>query len=96
MMVFEESKYYKNGTMSPSKLLVFRQLFWNLSSRTPVYKRYVYGVQLPTSDVYKRITAKQVKLIGGSMVGLGEEYEGRGDENNGLCVNDMCICICVF
>ncbi|CDH49837.1 dual specificity phosphatase catalytic domain-containing protein [Lichtheimia corymbifera JMRC:FSU:9682] len=44
-----------------------KQLFWNLSSRTPVYKRYVYGVQLPTSDVYKRITAKQVKLIGGSM-----------------------------
>lgn len=43
-----------------------KQLFWNLSSRTPVYKRYVYGVDLPTSDVYKKITAKQVKLIGGS------------------------------
>ncbi|KAI7882232.1 alpha/beta-hydrolase [Lichtheimia hyalospora FSU 10163] len=43
-----------------------KQLFWNLSSRTPVYKRYVYGVDLPSSDVYKRINAKQVKLIGGS------------------------------
>lgn len=90
-MLLEESMYQTMNPDKPSKLLVFRQLFWNLSSRTPVYKRYVYGVDLPTSDVYKKITAKQVKLIGGSKVTLGEICD-----MGGKMKTMTCVCMCVF
>lgn len=85
-MLLEESMYQTMNPETPSKSLASRQLFWNLSSRTPVYKRYVYGVDLPTSDVYKKITAKQVKLIGGSKVTLGERYVTLGKMKTMTCV----------
>ncbi|KAF7728165.1 hypothetical protein EC973_006559 [Apophysomyces ossiformis] len=42
-----------------------KQLKWNLCSRTPVYKRFVYGAFFPRQETYQKIKVG-VLMIGGS------------------------------
>lgn len=51
--------------------MIFRQLQWNLASRTSVYKRIVCGARIPDRQVYQRVSTC-VLLIGGSAVSAGD------------------------
>ncbi|KAG0188363.1 hypothetical protein DFQ28_004939 [Apophysomyces sp. BC1034] len=52
-------------TRETSDNLRRKQLKWNLSSRTSVYKRFVYGASFPPLEVYQKIKVG-VLMIGGS------------------------------
>lgn len=47
-------------------------------SRTPVYKRFVYGASFPPREMYKSIKVG-VLLISGSEVSLGICFDSRKD-----------------
>lgn len=71
----------KKGTHSCVFGLVFmvwylyRQLQWNLASRTSVYKRIVCGASFPDRQVYQQVKAG-VLLIGGSVVRKDKNRNG--------------------